>query len=34
MVRQDAVAQVEAGAIVLDVNAGVPGADEVTYCLR
>jgi 5-methyltetrahydrofolate--homocysteine methyltransferase len=29
MVRQDAVAQVEAGAIVLDVNAGVPGADEV-----
>ena len=29
MVRQDAVAQVEAGAAVLDVNAGVPGADEV-----
>jgi len=29
MVRQDAVAQVEAGATVLDVNAGVPGADEV-----
>jgi len=28
MVRQDAVAQVEAGAAVLDVNAGVPGADE------
>ena len=28
MVRQDAVAQVEAGATVLDVNAGVPGADE------
>ena len=28
MVRQDAVAQVEAGAEVLDVNAGVPGADE------
>jgi 5-methyltetrahydrofolate--homocysteine methyltransferase len=29
MVRQDALAQVEAGAAVLDVNAGVPGADEV-----
>ena len=29
MVRQDAVSQVEAGAKVLDVNAGVPGADEV-----
>lgn len=29
MVRKDAVAQVEAGAAVLDVNAGVPGADEV-----
>ena len=29
MVRQDAVAQVEAGAEVLDVNAGVPGADEL-----
>ena len=29
VVRQDAVAQVEAGATVLDVNAGVPGADEV-----
>ncbi|MFH1632452.1 MAG: dihydropteroate synthase [Chloroflexota bacterium] len=29
IVRQDAVAQVEAGATVLDVNAGVPGADEV-----
>ena len=28
IVRQDAVAQVEAGATVLDVNAGVPGADE------
>ena len=28
MVRQDALAQVEAGAMVLDVNAGVPGADE------
>lgn len=29
MVRQDAVAQVESGAAVLDVNAGVPGVDEV-----
>ena len=30
IVRQDAIAQVEAGATVLDVNAGVPGADEVS----
>jgi len=28
IVRRDAVAQVEAGAKILDVNAGVPGADE------
>jgi 5-methyltetrahydrofolate--homocysteine methyltransferase len=28
MVREDATSQVEAGATVLDVNAGVPGADE------
>ncbi|MBG7610484.1 MAG: dihydropteroate synthase [Anaerolineae bacterium] len=28
MVRQDALAQVAAGAKILDVNAGVPGADE------
>ena len=28
MVRQDAKSQVEAGAKILDVNAGVPGADE------
>jgi 5-methyltetrahydrofolate--homocysteine methyltransferase len=28
-VRQDAIKQVEAGATVLDINAGVPGADEV-----
>lgn len=28
MVREDAIRQVEAGATVLDVNAGVPGADE------
>lgn len=27
-VRQDALAQVEAGAQMLDVNAGIPGADE------
>jgi 5-methyltetrahydrofolate--homocysteine methyltransferase len=29
MVRNDAIAQVEAGAAILDVNAGVPGVDEV-----
>jgi 5-methyltetrahydrofolate--homocysteine methyltransferase len=28
IVREDALAQVEAGADILDVNAGVPGADE------
>ena len=28
IVRSDAAAQVEAGAAILDVNAGVPGADE------
>ncbi len=28
MVRRDALVQVEAGAHILDVNAGVPGADE------
>ena len=28
MVRSDAVAQVEAGAKIIDVNTGVPGADE------
>ncbi|MBL7200207.1 MAG: dihydropteroate synthase [Anaerolineae bacterium] len=28
VVRRDALAQVEAGAAILDVNAGVPGADE------
>jgi 5-methyltetrahydrofolate--homocysteine methyltransferase len=27
-VRQDAISQVNAGAAVLDVNAGLPGADE------
>lgn len=30
IVKQDAVNQVKAGAAVLDVNAGVPDADEVT----
>lgn len=34
IVRQDALAQVEAGAAVLDVNAGVPGADEVALLPR
>jgi len=28
LVRADAIAQVEAGATILDVNAGLPGADE------
>ncbi len=28
IVRRDAVAQVEAGAAILDVNAGIPGVDE------
>jgi len=28
IVKRDAVAQVEAGAAIIDVNAGVPGADE------
>jgi 5-methyltetrahydrofolate--homocysteine methyltransferase len=27
-VKADAIAQIEAGAVILDVNAGVPGADE------
>lgn len=30
VVRKDAISQVEAGARILDVNAGVPGADEPT----
>jgi 5-methyltetrahydrofolate--homocysteine methyltransferase len=30
IVRQDAISQVKAGAAVLDINAGVPGADEKT----
>lgn len=29
MVRRDAIAQVEAGAAIIDVNAGVPGVNEV-----
>lgn len=33
-VRQDALAQVEAGAPVLDVNAGVPGVDEADLLAR
>lgn len=33
-VREDAARQVEAGAPVLDVNAGVPGADEVDLLVR
>lgn len=34
IVRQDAEAQVAAGAAVLDVNAGVPGADEPALLLQ
>lgn len=34
MIRQDAIKQVEAGATVLDVNAGVPGTDEVALLSR
>ena len=34
IVRRDAVAQVAAGAKVLDVNAGVPGADEPALLLQ
>lgn len=34
MVRSDAVAQVNAGAAVLDVNAGVPGTDEPALLVR
>ncbi len=33
-VRADALAQVEAGALVLDVNAGVPGADEAALLVE
>ena len=34
VVRRDALAQVEAGAAVLDINAGVPGADEPALMLK
>jgi 5-methyltetrahydrofolate--homocysteine methyltransferase len=34
MVRQEALAQVEAGAIILDVNAGAVGVDEVAMLPR
>jgi 5-methyltetrahydrofolate--homocysteine methyltransferase len=34
IVRQDAVAQVEAGAKILDVNVGIPGADEPALLVR
>lgn len=34
MVRQDAIAQVAAGAAVLDVNAGIPGIDEADLLKR
>ncbi len=34
LIREDAIKQVEAGAAVLDVNAGVPGADEVNLLPR
>lgn len=33
-VKNDAIAQVEAGAAILDVNAGVPGADEAALLLK
>src|SRR4030042_2213055 len=33
-VKKDAIAQVEAGAAILDVNAGVPGADEPALLLK
>jgi 5-methyltetrahydrofolate--homocysteine methyltransferase len=34
IVRRDAIAQVKAGAAILDVNAGVPGADEASLMLQ
>jgi len=34
LVRRDALAQVEAGAAVLDINAGVPGADEPALMIQ
>jgi 5-methyltetrahydrofolate--homocysteine methyltransferase len=34
VVRKDAAAQIKAGAAILDVNAGVPGADEAALMLQ
>lgn len=34
LVRRDAIAQVEAGAAVLDINAGVPGTDEPSLIIQ
>ena len=34
VVRRDAIAQVKAGAAILDVNAGLPGADEKELMLQ
>jgi len=34
IVRKDALAQVNAGAKIIDVNAGVPGADEKAMLLQ
>lgn len=34
IIRKDAITQVNAGAVVLDVNAGVPGADEPVLLAR
>lgn len=34
IVRQDAIAQVEAGAGILDINVGVPGGDEVALLTK
>ncbi|MGM0401950.1 MAG: dihydropteroate synthase [Chloroflexota bacterium] len=34
IVQEDAVAQVEAGAAILDVNAGVPGAEEAPLLIQ
>ena len=34
VVRRDAIAQVKAGAAILDVNAGLPGADEKALMLQ
>ena len=33
-VKADAMAQIEAGAVILDVNAGVPGADEPALLVK